>query len=34
LTIIFLLAGVTMQPFAVYAGGPLSIVVLVSSAGQ
>ncbi len=30
LTIIFLLAVVTMQPFAVYAGGPLSIVVLVA----
>ncbi len=30
LTIVFLLAVVTMQPFAVYAGGPLSIVVLVA----
>ena len=30
LTIVFLLAVVTMQPFAVYAGGPLSVVVLVA----
>jgi K+-transporting ATPase ATPase B chain len=30
LTIIFLLAVVTLQPFAVYAGGPLSIVVLIA----
>ena len=30
LTIVFLLAVVTLQPFAIYAGGPLSIVVLVA----
>jgi K+-transporting ATPase ATPase B chain len=30
LTIVFLLAVVTLQPFAVYAGGPLSVVVLVA----
>ncbi len=30
LTIIFLLAVVTLQPFAIYAGGPVSTVVLVA----
>ncbi|MCC6627222.1 MAG: potassium-transporting ATPase subunit KdpB [Chloroflexi bacterium] len=30
LTIIFLLATVTLQPFAIYAGQPLSIVVLIA----
>src|SRR5258708_5809755 len=30
LTIIFLLAGVTLQPFAIYSGAPQSIFVLVS----
>jgi K+-transporting ATPase ATPase B chain len=30
LTIVFLLGVATMQPFAIYAGGPLSIVVLIA----
>ena len=30
LTIVFLLAVATLQPFAIYAGGPISIVVLVA----